>query len=212
MATSAQIAARNRTRATQKKKAEQVRAAKVKKAKQAAAAKAAAARKPAVKKPPVVTTKTGAVTKPKPVAKKPAGPPSIASFIGTDPEYMRESSDVGQTLTDFLAEKTRQETNINTQYQADTSAAEQSNKKSIGDIANSYAARGLVHSGLYTGAQGEQSNKFQTAKAALDTSKTSGLADWQAKQTETQHAGDVALADAKARAIARRAKKYNLAV
>lgn len=197
----ADAAAKKKAAATTKYRAQQV--ASVKKAATKGgytnltgnnARKLAAARKAV---PPVVTSKTGAVTKPK----------TIDDYLKADPDYMLGLSNLGTIMTDFQADKLRKEGVANVDYQTQLAAATEANKKAGKDISNSYAARGLTRSGVYGTAQGEAAKLFNTQKSGLLTNRTNLMNELRGQQTQLQSAQSMQKQQLRQQAIARRAAK-----
>jgi hypothetical protein len=151
-------------------------------------------------KPPVVTTKTGAVAKPK----------TIDDYIGTDPEYMRALTNIKSTMDDFLAEAGLKRNRIGTQYALDKTALDRANIKNVDDTENSYAARGLIQSSVYNKATGDVAQDYNTKTAAALAAKTAQEQDIAMQQRQLESANKAARGDARSLAIARRAAKLGL--
>jgi hypothetical protein len=160
--------------------------------------------------PPVVTTKTGAATKPA-TSPVPGLPANILSLIGTDPQFMATNSELGQALTDYLAEAGLRKTQYGVQYAQDIANLAKEKKQTVQDTARSYAARGLIRgSGLYNQAKAKYNEAFTTRETGLKTAKTNFEANQNLALTQLQNQQAAAKKQAIIAAAGRRAAKLGM--
>lgn len=155
--------------------------------------------------PPV--TSPGPIRSVTPPAPK---PPSLKEFLAGDSIYQQAKRGGQRTLQDFLSELERQRTMGETEYSDLFSNLERDRELQMERLRNEFASRGLIHSGIYAGEQGEFQEQFLEARNQLERQRANFFADLEAQRLNMQREHELAMEAARQEAIARRAQRYNL--
>lgn len=141
---------------------------------------------------------------------KPAKPPSLASFLGTDSTYVQQKSALEKAKADYLAQQGKSRTNYETGYAVDLDTLKNNRVAAMADLENDFAGRGLMNSGLYADSQATANNDWDKRGSALEQAKAQfleGLSGDFANFSEEQL---LTLQRAEQEAAARRASKYGV--
>lgn len=156
--------------------------------------------------------KAPAPVKPGPIAQIPtaAPPPSVDEWLGTDTGYLGQQSALQQALAQFQAEQATQRTSGAATFAQRLRELQQSQQLDESDLQEDFASRGLAQSGSYADALTQLQQQYLQSQGNLQTEQTqweggfgSALAEFQAQQA-------LAIQQAQAEAIARRAAQYGL--
>jgi hypothetical protein len=164
-------------------------------------------KKPAPTKAPVKPT-----TKPKkpPERSIPEVPTGIEAYLGTDAEYQQALSGGNRALKDYLSELGRRRGEAGTQFGQTKGSMERDRRRSLDDMREEFASRGLIHSGLFGKEQGDFQEKFSEQVNALEQQQAGLMGDLLSQETNYRRENDLARQQAKQEALLRRAQKYNL--
>lgn len=143
---------------------------------------------------------------PKPTPK----PPNVKSYLAGDVTYQDLLRGQQRTLSDFLADITRQRGEAKTSFGDVTRSMETERDRALEAMMNEYASRGLLQSGLFGEAQGNYQQDWQNQMTSLEQGQQSLLGDLLSQQTNFKREQGLASEAARQDAIRRRASKYGL--
>lgn len=150
--------------------------------------------KPKKKKDPVV----------EPIKKKPL---SLADYLRKDVDYQDQMRGFDRTLSQFLAEATRQKGKIAGETQAGVNKLGIQRGRDLTGIKDDFSGRGVLFSGMYGNRLGEYEQDYQTALGDINRQKSNLLGDISAEQSRFQSEQAQAKEQAKKDAVRRRAAK-----
>lgn len=177
---------------------------------------------PRISPPPVVPNNSGYYSRPSPppsggpgpmpqIAPPPAPPPpDITTYLGHDTTYQGQVRQYQKALADFLAQETQQRGKINEDYGSATKALGTQKTFDLNNMLQDFASRGLVNSGLYSGAVGDYNTNYLQQLNELTKGKRRSLADLLLGETNFRKEQTLQQQKAREDAIARRASQYGL--
>jgi len=112
------------------------------------------------------------------------------AWLGTDTQYQDALRQLQLASTNFGADITRRQGEVNTDYDTSNRAMGQQKVQDLDNMENDWAGRGLIRSGLYAGAVGDYNQEFDQRMAELVSARDRTLAqliqEQQAFQTQQQ--------------------------
>lgn len=136
--------------------------------------------------------------------------PDIEQFLAGDVGYQDQLRSFSKALSDYLADLNRNRTDLETTFQTSSKGLADQRLLDLEQLEDQYAAQGLLSSGLYGEAVGDYEKGYGEQVAELGRTRSRGLEDLLAG--ETQFRGEQATASeaAKNEAIRRRAAQYGV--
>lgn len=132
------------------------------------------------------TTTRGAITSgPSGKYSRPSAPPAAApgpintdpnAWLGSDTGYQDQLRQLGLALSNFNADVTRRQGDVNTQYDQSNRAMGQQKDVDLKNLESDWAGRGLMKSGLYANAVGDYNKEFEQRLAELLSGRDRSLA------------------------------------
>jgi hypothetical protein len=132
---------------------------------------------------------------------------SDADWLAGDTEYQNEIKGYDDTLKDFLARITTQETDFKGDYDTALRGFGRNRAKAELGLGEDYTARGLANSGMFGQATREQYAQFEDQKKGMTTAKDRGLADFQNQRSDKERATGTQKGNARRASLARMAQK-----
>lgn len=146
----------------------------------------------------------------RPTPPPPPPPMSIADWLAGDEGYQQALRGGKRTLNDLLSDLTRQRGEATTQFGQTKQDVERNRELQLERLADEFASRGLIHSGIYGQEQGRFQEQFANQLQQLEQQQASLLADLLSQETSFRREQDLAMEAAKQEALRRRAEKYNI--
>jgi hypothetical protein len=124
---------------------------------------------------------------------RPAPPPTAApgpintdpnAWLGSDTGYQDQLRQLGLALSNFNADVTRKQGDINTDYGTSEHAAQGQKVLDLKNLEADYAGRGLIHSGLYANSVGDYNKEFEQRLADLVSSRDRALSQLTQEQNQ----------------------------
>lgn len=143
-----------------------------------------------------------------PAAPPPPRPMSIKDWLAGDEAYQQAVRGGKRTLGDLLSELNRQRGEAKTSFTQTTQDVERNRGLQLERLADEFASRGLIHSGIYGEEQGRFQEQFANQLTQLQQQQASLLADLLSQETNFRREQDLAMEAAKQEALRRRAEKY----
>ena len=141
-----------------------------------------------------------AVEKPKPQI-------SEADWLSGDVEYQNEIKGYDDTLKDFLARITTQETDFKNDYGVAVKGFNRNKDRGLLGIGEDFTSRGLANSGMFADARTKANTQYKEQETGMKTAKTRGLADFTNQKSDKQRSTDTQKGNARRSSLARMAQK-----
>lgn len=136
--------------------------------------------------------------------------PSVDDWLAGDATYKTQTDALSKAWKDYENSKTLQTNQYNTDYTGNTQKLGEAKIQAGTDLADDYASRGVVTSGMYGKAYTDYLKNYADRQKGLDTNKSDFLANLTNAEGIYKGSQDVTGAKAKQDAINRRASKYDL--
>lgn len=137
-------------------------------------------------------------------------PPSIPEFLGADEVYQTALRGSRRELADFLSQLERTRGEAGTQFEQTQESLEEDRVRQLDRMRDEFAARGLIHSGLFGQEQGRFQEAFQEQMQQLEQQQASLLADLVDQETNTRRQQEQSREIARQEALARRANRFDI--
>jgi hypothetical protein len=147
------------------------------------------------------------ITLPKP---KPRPLSALDKYLAGDSVYQQALRGNKRTLADFLSDLTRRRGESGTQFYKTRASMDRDSKDQLNALAEEYASRGLIQSGLYAKAQGDFRTKFGEQMNALKDQQTNLIADLASQERNYRRENSLANESARQAALLRRAQRYGV--
>lgn len=138
------------------------------------------------------------------------GNPSVNKYLGGDSAYQSQLAQLTKQLEQFKAGNLEQRDYVKQDFNKAKNRMGMQRTEDQGRLQSDYASRGLVNSGLYTGAVGDYDTKYQQQLGDLSTDKQRSLADLIGSLQQYVTSNQSAEQNAKQEAIRRRAAQYGI--
>ncbi len=130
---------------------------------------------------------------------------SEGDWLAGDGEYQDQMTEYDNTLKDFLARLTTQESDFDTDFGVAQQGFQKNKERGLLGIGEDFTSRGLANSGMFAQAQNEGQEAFKAQENGLNTSKTRAKADFGTQRQDKQRATDQARGNAKKGSLGRMA-------
>lgn len=137
-------------------------------------------------------------------------PPSISQYLGSDEVYQTALRGSRRELADFLSQLERTRGEAKTQFGQTTEQLEEDRVRQLERMRDEFAARGLIHSGLFGQEQGRFQEAFQEQMQQLEQQQAALLADLVDQETNTRRQQEQAREIARQEALSRRASRFDI--
>lgn len=141
--------------------------------------------------------------KPKPLS-------ALEKYLAGDSAYQQTLRGNKRTLADFLSDLARRSGEAKTQYGKTRSSMKRDSRDQLHDLAEEWASRGLIQSGLYAKAKGDFQTKFGEQMSALDQQQAALRADLIAQGRNFRRENTLSNEAARQEALLRRAQQYKV--
>jgi len=138
------------------------------------------------------------------------GNPSVNKYLGGDSAYQSQLSQLTKQLEQFKSSNLKQRDYLKQDFGTAQDRMKMQRTDDQERLQSDYASRGMVNSGLYTGAVGDYDKKYQQQLGDLSTDKQRGLSDLIESLQQYVTGNQSAEQNAKQEAIRRRAAQYGL--
>ena len=139
-----------------------------------------------------------------------AKPNPNKDYLKLDSAYQDQAAALAKARRDYVAQQGTARTGYLTNYGYDVNTLGRNRKAAFGDTENDYAARGMMHSGLYGDTLAKQGNEWDTKRAQLELAKSQYLAGLESDLTNFTAQQGLTLTQAQQEAAARRALKLGI--
>lgn len=136
--------------------------------------------------------------------------PSIDDFLNSDAGYQQQINDLGNSLSQFLADVGRRRGTLQTDYGVSQKALSDQRVQDLANLENDYGARGILRSGLYGKAVGDYETEYGNRQSDLARQEQDALAQLDQQTSSFQSSQDLQKQAAMADAIRRRAANYGI--
>lgn len=140
----------------------------------------------------------------------PPNPPSISSYLGADDIYQQALRGSRRGLADFLSQLERSRGEAGVSFEQTSEQLEEDRVRQLERMRDEFAARGLIHSGLFAEEQGNFQEAFQQQMQQLEQQQASLMADFLSQETNFRRESGQAKEVAKQEALARRANRFDI--
>lgn len=136
--------------------------------------------------------------------------PSLGQYLGTDEVYQQALRGGRRSLSDFLSEIGRRKGESQVQFGQTKSQLELDRTQQLERMRDEFAARGLIHSGLFGEEQGKFQEAFQKQLQQLEQQQAALLQDFLGQERNFRRDQQMAMEVARQEALSRRAARYNI--
>jgi hypothetical protein len=140
----------------------------------------------------------------------PPKPPSIKEWLAGDEVYQQGLRGGRRSLADFMSDIGRRRGEAETQFGLTTGTMEEDRTRQLERMRDEFAARGLIHSGLFGKEQGRFQEQFQKAMQQLETQQANLMQDFLGQERDFRREQDQAQEIARLEALQRRASRFNI--
>jgi hypothetical protein len=130
------------------------------------------------------------------------------NFLSTDSTYVGQEAALNKELQDYITSNEDQRRRATEDYNTATSRMGQERTSALERMKNDYAARGLLNSSEFTGAQGEYDRTYNQQLGDLTNSNNRTISDILESLGLFKSSNANTLAEAKAEAIRRRTEQF----
>lgn len=139
-----------------------------------------------------------------------AKPNPNKDYLTLDSAYKQQSAALAKAKRDYTAQQNTARTGYLTNYAYDVNTMGRNRQAAVGDQENDYAARGMMHSGLYGDAMAKTGNEWDTKRSQLELAKRQYLAGLTSDLTNFTAQQGLTDVQARQEAAARRALKLGI--
>lgn len=140
----------------------------------------------------------------------PPKPPSIPEYLGADEVYQQALRGSRRSLADFLSDVERRRGEAGVSFEQTQQQLEEDRVRQLERMKDEFAARGLIHSGIYGKEQGRFQEAFQQQMQQLEQQQSSLLADFLSQETDFRRETEQAKEIARQEALMRRANRFDI--
>lgn len=134
----------------------------------------------------------------------------IQKYLSGDLTYKSQVSDLQRNLENYLTEYRGNKGDVESSFSDTLSKMQRERKRSMNDITEDFAGRGLLHSGLFAKAGSDYNDEFNIRRNELRTDETDQLEDLQTNRNLFKEQTRSVRRNARDEALRRRAQKIGL--
>lgn len=136
--------------------------------------------------------------------------PGLSQYLGSDDIYQQALRGGRRSLADFLSDIGRRKGEAGVQFGQTKSQLEEDRVQQLERMRDEFAARGLIHSGLFGEEQGKFQEAFQKQLQRLEQQQAALMQDFLGQERDYRREQELAMEVARQEALSRRASKYNI--
>lgn len=136
--------------------------------------------------------------------------PTESQFLTGDDTYQSQISALAKALANYRAQMGQNQTNYNTNYTGNVNDLNTAEGRTLTDLDNDYASRGMLVSGLYGKARSDEQGDFNTRLADLASQKQQYMQGLANDYSNFQDEQNLSKQKAQQDALARRSAQYGV--